>query len=595
VLSVSPASGVASLTVTADASASVPGSLPIATYIFDFGDGPVVSGTPTSATHTYAAANVYTITVTVSDGQQLLPGTSTASTTVTVVAVPVGPTAALSVSPASGPAPLAVTADAGGSNPGTFPITSYTFAWGDGTTSGPAAGAKQGHAYPNPGSYTVVVTVADDQMPAHTATAQFVVNVGAGVSPNPSLVLTPQQGPSPLTLAADAAGSTAGSAPIAGYTFDFGDGTKVGPQPASSAAHTYPHQGTYLVTLTVVDGSGRSAVMSVQAIVGPVAGTLVHRVSGADRYATAIAVSVARWDATTNTAPTSRHPHSVVVARGDSFADALAGIPLAAKERAPLLLSEPAELRDDLDSEVRRILPRGSTVFILGGTEALSRRVEARLKADGYQIVRLAGGDRYETSLQIAKVGLGDPQHVVVATGTDFPDALAAGPFAANGFALNGEPAAVVLSAGAFLPPAVADYVKSKTPGSTNASPRIIGIGGPGAYAIAANIPTTQFDALVGSDRFDTAAKLAPYFPPTSVFGVANGDTFPDALTGGAAQALAGGPVLLVGPDFVPGPTAEMLATVRSRPAAMDVFGGPAAVSEGTLAGLASAVGGRIG
>jgi hypothetical protein len=335
--------------------------------------------------------------------------------------------------------------------------------------------------------------------------------------------------------------------------------------------------------------------MTAQATVGGAPGTVVHRVSGADRYATAVAVSAARWDATTNTASTARHPHSVILARGDDFADALPGIPLAVKGHGPLLLSTTGALQDSVDAEIRRILPTGSTVYLLGGLAALSQHVEDRLKGDGYQIIRLAGDDRYGTALQIAKVGLGDPAHVVVATGTDFPDALAAGPFAANGFAVNGQPAAVLLSHGTFLPPEVAAYVKSKTAGSTNAAPRVVGIGGPGSYAIAGSLPTTQFDALVGTDRFDTAAKLAPYFPATALFGIANGDAFPDALTGGAEQALAGGPVLLVEPNFLPKPTAEVLATVRSQPAAVDVFGGPAAVSDATVTGLAAAVGGRLG
>ncbi|WNM41760.1 right-handed parallel beta-helix repeat-containing protein [Micromonospora halotolerans] len=49
--------------VTVDASATVPGTVPIATYRFDFGDGTVVTqGTPI-ATHRYAARNTYSVSV----------------------------------------------------------------------------------------------------------------------------------------------------------------------------------------------------------------------------------------------------------------------------------------------------------------------------------------------------------------------------------------------------------------------------------------------------------------------------------------------------------------------------------------------------
>ena len=74
---------------------------------------------------------------------------------------PAGPTAALSVSPASGTAPLAVTADASASAAGSSPISSYTFNFGDGTTAGPQASPTATHTYATAGSYTVTVTATD--------------------------------------------------------------------------------------------------------------------------------------------------------------------------------------------------------------------------------------------------------------------------------------------------------------------------------------------------------------------------------------------------------------------------------------------------
>ena len=70
--------------------------------------------------------------------------------------------AVLSVSPASGPAPLLVTANASGStDTDSTPIASYRFDFGDGTTVGPQAGATASHSYSANGSYTVTVTVTD--------------------------------------------------------------------------------------------------------------------------------------------------------------------------------------------------------------------------------------------------------------------------------------------------------------------------------------------------------------------------------------------------------------------------------------------------
>jgi parallel beta-helix repeat protein len=87
-----------------------------------------------------------------------------------------GPTAALTVSPSSGTAPLAVTADASGSTAGSAPISTYTFNFGDGTTVGPQAGATANHTYQTPGSYTVTVTVTDSNNNTGQTTKSVTVN-----------------------------------------------------------------------------------------------------------------------------------------------------------------------------------------------------------------------------------------------------------------------------------------------------------------------------------------------------------------------------------------------------------------------------------
>ena len=87
-----------------------------------------------------------------------------------------GPTAALTVSPASGTAPLAVTADASGSSAGSSPISSYKFDFGDGTTVGPQSGPTATHTYQSAGSFTVTVTVTDGNNLTDTATKTVTVN-----------------------------------------------------------------------------------------------------------------------------------------------------------------------------------------------------------------------------------------------------------------------------------------------------------------------------------------------------------------------------------------------------------------------------------
>ncbi len=75
----------------------------------------------------------------------------------------------------------------------------------------------------------------------------------AAVFLNPPTVAVPPDG----TVTADARGSDdADSSGIVSYTYDFGDGTVVGPQTAATASHAYGTTGTFHVTVTVTDASG---------------------------------------------------------------------------------------------------------------------------------------------------------------------------------------------------------------------------------------------------------------------------------------------------------------------------------------------------
>src|ERR1700730_17018643 len=125
------------------------------------------------------------------------------------------PVAALAVTPSSGAAPLAVTADASASTSGVG-IASYTFAFGDGTIVGPQAGATAPHTYVGGGHFVAQVTVTDTN--GATGTATKPVTVGAPVA---ALTLNPTTGATPLLITANASGST-DPIGISKYTFNFG-------------------------------------------------------------------------------------------------------------------------------------------------------------------------------------------------------------------------------------------------------------------------------------------------------------------------------------------------------------------------------------
>jgi PKD repeat protein len=95
------------------------------------------------------------------------------------------PVASATVAPESGAAPLAVTLDGSASSDPDGAIASHSWDHGDGTSS---SGATAAHTYPAPGTYTVTLTVRDDD--GAVATAARVVSVGAAPgAPGPGGVL----------------------------------------------------------------------------------------------------------------------------------------------------------------------------------------------------------------------------------------------------------------------------------------------------------------------------------------------------------------------------------------------------------------------
>ena len=159
--------------------------------------------------------------------------------------------------------------------------------------------------------------------------------------------------------------------------------------------------------------------------------TTVTRFAGADRFTTARLTAEAAFPGGATT---------VVLARADAFPDALAGSYLAGQEAGPILLTASDSLHPQALLGLNNL---GATaVVILGSETAISNTVRDALIAEGFAVTRIGGADRFETAADVAEapgaaaVGslgvLG--KTAIVASGRNFPDALAAGPisFAAD-------------------------------------------------------------------------------------------------------------------------------------------------------------------
>jgi hypothetical protein len=303
----------------------------------------------------------------------------------------------------------------------------------------------------------------------------------------------------------------------------------------------------------------------------------VYRISGVNRYATAVQASKAHW--------ADGGADSVVLSRSDAFADALGGSALAAAKHGPLLLTPPDALNNRTSDEIVRVLGQNpnATVYLLGGTGALSTTVENAVKALGYPTVRVAGIDRYATSVAIAKEINPSPQLILAATGKNFPDALAAGAAAGEWTSL-GVPGVVVLTNNGTLPAATKSFLDA------NPQADIAGIGGQAVTALS-NYPNTI--QIVGSTRYQTAAFVAQvFFGGSRYAGVATGTDWPDALAGGALLGTLGGPLLLTngkGTNLDPD-TAWVLSDRSASISNPLVFGGTGVVTDA----LANQAGGWV-
>jgi secreted trypsin-like serine protease len=287
------------------------------------------------------------------------------------------------------------------------------------------------------------------------------------------------------------------------------------------------------------------------------------RLAGADRLATAIAVS-------THAFPAAGSAGAVVLADADTYADALPGTPLAAAKHGPLLLNPNASLDPRVQAEIQRVLPAGAPVYLLGGPTALSTNIESALNALGYSTTRYGGDNRFATAVAIAGQGLGDPTTVFEATGLGFADALSGGAVAV---ASHG---AVLLTEGATQAPATATYLAAHGADTRYA------LGGPAASADPTATP------LVGADRYETSVRVAnQFFPSATTFGAADGMAFPDALAGGAHIGALGGPLLLVPPVAPLAPS--LVAYLAGHSAAFTsgfLYGGPGAADPEILGEL---------
>jgi putative cell wall-binding protein/sugar lactone lactonase YvrE len=289
------------------------------------------------------------------------------------------------------------------------------------------------------------------------------------------------------------------------------------------------------------------------------------RVSGSDRFATAVAASKAHFPKTASV---------VFLANGLNFADALSASAAAAHKGGPLLLTSPTSLPASTLAELKRLKPK--SVVVVGGTGAVSNTVAAKVKALGATVTRLAGKDRFATSRAVAAAEFSSSDYAYIANGLAFPDALAA----SGAAGAKGAPVILVNGTAHAADAETLNTLKKLKVYTTYVA------GGTGAVSagIASSLKTAGYGVwrAGGSDRYATSEALAEtvsnYVSSSAV--IATGTGFADGLVAGS-YAAGKSPVLLSQPNCIPSATAF----------ALDYFDTSSLVLIGGTGALSTAVG----
>ncbi len=189
---------------------------------------------------------------------------------------------------------------------------------------------------------------------------------------------------------------------------------------------------------------------------------------------------------------------------------------------------------------------------------------------------RVAGHDRFATAIEISMDAFPDGADVVyLATGYNFPDALAGGPAAVK---TDGP---ILLSRVESLPAETLTELRRLSPS------RIVILGGEVALdrSVAEDLAPLGAEVLrlAGRDRYDTAAMIsAMHFEPgIRMAFVTGGIDFPAAVAGAPAAAANGSPLLLSRPDDLPSYTRDELA--RLQPDVIIVLGDVSVVGDAVM------------
>jgi len=327
------------------------------------------------------------------------------------------------------------------------------------------------------------------------------------------------------------------SVPAGTYRVRFVDQRPDGPNSYRDEYYDDVFSAEDAVDITVGPGETFALPTVTLSTLGPVTN---QRLAGANRYETAVAVSQ-QFDSFGGA-----EGSYVYVANGANYPDALSAGPAAAHRNAPLLLTEGGSLPTAVRNELIRLQPE--TVIIAGGTAVVSNSVKSAIDAVVDTVVRIGGANRYETSRLLVEDAFPSAENAFIATGANFPDALAATAAAAK----KSAPVILVDGTASSAPSATRSLIGSSGLGVTD----VYIAGGTAVVSNGVKASLEGIDSvenvtrLGGTDRYATSLIINEEVFVTQDVGDDANAFF--AVGTGFADALAGAPLASAQPGSAP-------------------------------------------
>lgn len=318
----------------------------------------------------------------------------------------------------------------------------------------------------------------------------------------------------------------------------------------------------------------------------PLRRVYVGRVYGTSAAATNIAASRWTWAPTGKNVPSLATAGSAVVVSNANSTFAALAPALANKKGGPVLTTSAKSLDAGAQAELQRILPKGRTVYVLGGTDIVSSTVSSKLTSLGYKVDRISGSSRFVTSVNIAKAITGAPKYVFLATGEDYHSFLESE--AAAGSDGTSSAAVALMTDNSTMTASVYDYLAGVNPKTT----RIVTVGTSAQTALLnaykahhmAKWPSSfTYYPITGSTNPATSVALAHFWwdgAYTATF--VNDSSWSDGVAGYSSMAPYG-PVMWASTSALDSPDKTYLLDESAVLEDAVVFGGTSSLSTATV------------